>query len=193
MEPHSPTDEAIESRQILEGQLRECYGRVVYSHKTHEKCADLLLGRLSTIKVWQIVLSALTTGSFISTFFGSGNVGAAIGVVLSTALLVLNAYTKDYDLGELAQKHKQAANDIWLIREKYLSLLTDLASKRRSLDVLQEERDKLLTELHAVYAGSPSTTYQAYKKAQEALKRNEDMTFSDEEIDAFLPKELKRG
>ncbi|MDG6027369.1 MAG: hypothetical protein E3K40_11800 [Candidatus Brocadia sp.] len=61
------------------------------------------------------------------------------------------------------------------------------------LDVLQEERDKLLTELHAVYAGSPSTTYQAYKKTQEALKRNEDMTFSDEEIDAFLPKELKRG
>lgn len=27
---------------ILEGQLRECYGRVVYTHKTHEKCADIL-------------------------------------------------------------------------------------------------------------------------------------------------------
>ncbi|MBF8275848.1 MAG: hypothetical protein HW390_921 [Candidatus Brocadiaceae bacterium] len=193
MEPHSQTDNALNPSCFLEGQLRECYGRVVYSHKTHEKCADLLLGRLSIIKVWQIVLSALTTGGFISTFLGSGNVGAAVGVVLSTALLVLNAYTKNYDLGELAQKHKQAANDIWLIREKYLSLLTDLASKRKSLDILQEERDKLLAELHAVYAGSPSTTYQAYKKAQEALKRNEDMTFSDEEIDAFLPKELKRG
>lgn len=193
MEPHSTTNETLESRHILEGQLRECYGRVVYSHKTHEKCADILLGRLSTIKVWQIVLSALTTAGFFSTFLGSGNVGAGIGVVISTILLVLNAYTKNYDLGELAQKHKQAANDIWLLREKYLSLLTDLAIGTKPLDVLQEDRDGLLTELHSVYAGSPSTTYQAYKKAQEALKRNEDMTFSDEEIDAFLPKELKRS
>lgn len=182
-----------ESRHVLESQLRECYGRVVYSHKTHEKCADILLARLSTIKFWQILLSALTTGSFIVMFFGSGNFGAAVGVALSTTLLVLNAYTKNYDLGELAQKHKQAANDIWLIREQYLSLLVDLSMGQKPLESLQEERDKLLVSLHSAYAGSPSTTYAAYRKAQEALKRNEDMTFSDQEIDAFLPRELKRG
>ena len=45
---------------ILEGQLRECFGRVVYSHKTHEKCADMLLSRLARIKLWQIILSAIT-------------------------------------------------------------------------------------------------------------------------------------
>ena len=182
-----------EARHILEGQIRECYGRVVYSHKTHEKCADILLARQATIKLWQIILSALITGGFISAFFGSGNVGAAIGVVLATALLILNTYTKNYDLGELAQKHKQAANDIWLIRERYLSLLTDLASGNKPIDALQEERDKLVTELHAVYTGSPSTNYKGYKKAQEALKKYEDMTFSIEEIDVFLPAELKRS
>jgi len=47
--------------------------------------------------------------------------------------------------------------------------------------------------LHAVYAGAPSTTHKAYKKVQEALKQLVDMTFSDAEIDAFLPKELKKG
>jgi hypothetical protein len=177
---------------VLEGQLRECYGRVVYTHKTHEKCADILLDRLSSIKLWQIILSALTTGSFISTFFGSGRIGLAIGVVLSTTLLVLNAYTKNYDLGELAQKHKQAANDIWLVREQFLSLLVDLAMGQKPLEALQTERDKLTNALHSVYAGSPNTTYAAYKKAQEALKRNEDMSFSDQEIDAFLPRELRR-
>jgi hypothetical protein len=188
--PHSQND-ALEPARILEGQLRECYGRVVYSHKTHEKCADILLGRFSTIKMWQIILSAVTTAGFISTFF-VGNIGAAIGAVISAALFGLNTYTKNYDLGELAQKHKQAANDIWLLREKYLSLLTDLASGAKPLDAMREERDKLIEALHAVYAGSPSTTYQAYRKAQDALQRKEDMTFSDAEIDAFLPGELKR-
>ena len=193
MEQNFQTNDTPESRRVLEGQLRECYGRIVYTHKTHEKCADILLARFSTIKLGQIVLSVFTTGGFIATFFGSGDIGAAIGVVLSTMLLCLNAYTKDYDLGELAQKHKQAANEIWLIREQYLSLLADLAMGQKPLETIQTERDRLLNALHSVYGGSPSTTPAAYRKAQEALKREEDMTFSDEEIDAFLPKELKRG
>ena len=181
-----------DAKKILEGQLRECYGRTVYSHKTHEKCSDILQERLSNIKLWQIILSAITTGSFISTFLGAGNVGTAIGVVISTTLLVLNAYTKNNDLGELAQKHKQAANGIWLIREKYLSMLTDLAINRRSLEEILQERDVLLEGLHAAYTGSPSTNFDAYKKAQEALQLNEDLSFTDKEIDSFLPQELRR-
>lgn len=192
MEQHSLTNDTPESRSILEGQLRESYGRVVYSHKTHEKCADILLSRLSTIKIWQIILSAVTTAGFIGIVLGTGTAGAAIGAIASTALLALNAYTKNYDLGELAQKHKQAANDLWIIREKYLSLLVDLAMKEKPIEFLQQQRDKLIEQLHTVYSGAPSTTFQAYKKAQEALKKLEDMTFSDAEIDAFLPKELKR-
>jgi len=166
---------------------------VVYTHKTHEKCADILLSRLSQIKLWQIILSAVTTGGFIAALFGTGKAGALLGILVSTALLVLNAYTKNYDLGELAQKHRQAGADLWIIRERYLSLITDLRMGEKPIETLQRERDELLEELHSVYSGAPSTTYQAYKKAQEALKQLEDMTFSDEEIDAFLPKELQRG
>lgn len=192
MEQHSQTNDSPQSRLIFEGQLRECFGRVVYSHKTHEKCADILLSRLATIKLFQIILSAITTGGFIAAVFDTGKIGAAIGILISTCLLALTAYTKNYDLGELAQKHKQAANDLWLIREKYLSLITDLAMGEKPIESLQKERDQLIDELHSVYSGSPSTTFQAYRKAQEALKNHEDMTFSEGEIDAFLPNELKR-
>lgn len=177
---------------ILEGQLRECYGRVVYSHKTHEKCADILLEQQGRIKFWQIVISAVVTGGIVSTFFGAKEIGAAISALLSASLLALNAYTKDYDLGEIAQKHRQAGSDLWLIREKYLSLLTDIRVGDVTLELIRSKRDVLLDELHAVYVGAPSTSFKAYSRAQEALKKLEDMTFSDEEIDAFLPKELKR-
>ncbi len=193
MEPHSQTDDTPNSRSIFEGQVRECFGRVVYSHKTHEKCADILLDKLGKIKLAQIILSALTTAGFIAAVFGSGKVGAGIGVAVSTVLLGLNAYVKDYDLGELAQKHRQSANDLWMIREKYITLITDIRMGERPIEGLQAERDQLLEELHSVYAGAPNTTYKAYKKAQEALQQLEDMTFADSEIDAFLPKELKKG
>lgn len=178
--------------EILEGQLREYYGRVVYSHKTHEKCADILLNNLKLIKRWQIILSAIASTGFIGAMLGSGNTGAIGGLVVSTALLVLNAYTKDYNQGELAQKHREAAADLWVIREKYLSLLTDLKTSAKAEEMVRAERDSLLQELHGIYSGAPSTNYRAYRVAQEALQSLEDMTFSDDEVDAFLPKELKR-
>ncbi|MDX3942011.1 SLATT domain-containing protein [Pseudomonas aeruginosa] len=187
-----------DNEKILEGQLRECYGRVVYSHKTHEKCADILFERHKQIKLCQIILSALVTGGLIATLFDFSALaeykkcGTFVAVVLSTVLLVLNSYTKDYDLGEIAQKHRQAGADLWIIREKYLSLLTDLRLAVASLDEIRSQRDQLAEDLHAVYTGAPSTNYKAYIEAQKALKELEDMTFSDEEIDAFLPRELKR-
>lgn len=177
---------------ILEGQIRECYGRVVYSHKTHEKCADILINKHENIKIWQIVVSALVTGGIVSTFFDKGHISSFISVVLSTALLILNTYTKNYDFGELAQKHRQAGSDLWIIREEYLSLLTDIRIGDISIDKIREKRDRLAKELQSVYAGSPSTNYKAYIAAQKALQELEDMTFSDSEVDAFLPKELKR-
>jgi hypothetical protein len=192
LEQHSQTDDTPQSRRILEGQLRESYGRVVYSHKTHEKCADLLLAKQGRIRFWQITLSAVTTAGFIGTALGTGMIGAVAGLIVSTCLLALNSYTKNYDLGELAQKHKQAANDLWLIRETFQSLLVDLAMKERPLESLQDQRDQLVEQLHKVYTGAPSTNSKAYAKAQEGLQKLEEMTFTDEEIDAFLPKELRR-
>ena len=187
-----------ENEKILEGQLRECFGRVVYSHKTHEKCADRLFERHKRIKLWQIILSALVTGGLITALFDFDvlseykNCGIFVAVVLSTGLLVLNSYTKDYDLGEIAQKHRQAGAELWIIRERYLSLLTDLSMGTDSLDVIRSQRDQLNEDLYAVYTGAPSTNYKAYVEAQKALQELEDMTFNDNEIDAFLPKELKR-
>ena len=183
----------MDSRDLIESQMRECYGRVVYSHKTHEKCVDILLKRLGRIKLSQIVLSSMTTAGFISMIFGAGSVGAMIGVVISTILLFLNTYTKNYDLGELAQKHRQAAADLWLIREKYLALITDLRVGEESLEKITNRRDALLENLHGVYSGAPSTTYQAYKKAQKALQQLGEMTFSDAEIDALLPSDLRKS
>ena len=189
----SPSQNSQNGFKILEGQLRECYGRVVYSHKTHEKCSDILLSRLARIKFWQIVLSAVTTGGIVTTFFGSGQYGVGVAGIVSTLLLVLNAYTKDYDLGELAQKHKQAAIEIWMIRERYLSLLTDLNAGDIDLGQLTQRRDELIEDLHQTYKGCPTTTHQAYKRAQTALQRNQDMTFSEQEIDQLLPSELQRS
>ena len=107
-------------------------------------------------------------------------------------MLILNSYVKDVDPGQDAQKHREAASDIWNVREAYLSLLTDIRDQNFSLSDLRARRDELQSQLHAIYGAAPHTNGKAYGEAQDALKNKEDLTFTDAEIDAFLPGPLKR-
>ena len=192
MEPHSQTDGTEDRRELLDAQLREVFGRVVYTHKAHEKEADILLARLSKIKLGQIVLPAISTGGFVTVLLGTGWWGSLVGGIFSAALLALNLYARNYDLGQQAQQHRDAAINIWAIREKYLSLITDLAMECGPLSSVRLKRDALADELKGIYADSPSTTEAAYRKAHKALNLREEMTFSVAEIDSFLPPALRR-
>ena len=181
---------------VIESQLRECFGRAVYSHKTHEKAADMAIARLSRIKILQIILSALTTGGLLAVLAGPADmsqIAAVISALLSTALLALNAYTKENDLGRISQEHKDTADELWSVRESYLSLLTDIRTQSLSLSAIRDRRDALQGSLAGVYTSAPRTFASAYKRAQRALKLNEDLTFADAEIDQFLPAPLRRG
>ncbi|WKJ90205.1 SLATT domain-containing protein [Methylomonas montana] len=177
---------------VLEEQIRECFGRVAWSHKTHEKCSDILNTRLNCIKLWQIILSAITTTGIMVAVFGECKEIGILSAVLSFFLTVLNTYVKQYDLGGLAQKHADAAVDLWDIRESYLSLLTDIRSGHAEDDEMRKRRDALQEKLLKIYRGSPRTIAKAYKEATKALKKLEELTFSDEEIDAILPKALRK-
>lgn len=179
--------------KIIEAQIRECFGRVLWTHKTQEKCADILNGKNNFIKQFQIILSAITTTGIVTIIFDANNQFVKIiTALISLALLILNTYLKKYDLGEIAQKHSECASNLWNIRENYFSLLTDIRAGNISIEEMLKKRDKLQNELHNIYKGSPRTISKAYNKATKALKINEEMTFSDEEIDKFLPKELRK-
>ena len=185
--------EKLAQQEILEAQIRECFGRVVYSQKTQEKCADIVLKIHRRLKLALIIISAIVTTSLIIKLLGDNQWALFVGVVLSTLLFGLNTYMKDFDLGEIAQKHSNAAIDLWDIRETYFSLLADIKANQLSINQITEQRDNLQKRLSNIYSGSPRTNSKAYKAASKALKINEDLTFSEQEIDAFLPKELRKS
>lgn len=177
----------------LEAQMRECYARVVWTHKTHEKCADILNKRLNWIKSAQIILSGIITTGILVTIFGKYQLVGIFTAILSFLLTLANTYLKQYDLGGMAQKHADAAISLWKIREDYLSILTDLQSNSADYQALGEKRNSIQSDLFKIYKGSPRTFSKAYNKASSALKNQEELTFSDEEIDKFLPKLLRKS
>jgi hypothetical protein len=185
--------QAIESTQLLDAQLRECFGRVVYSHKTHEKCADIYHTRLSRVKLVQIGLSAITTGGLVALFAVDSLFAKISATLCSTVLFGLNAYMKQHDLGELSAKHSSAASKLWDLRESYLSLLTDFKAGVITLKEATQQRDKLQRALLAVYQAAPRTLDEAYRLSQKSLQINEELTFNDGEIDRFLPARLRHS
>jgi hypothetical protein len=186
----SPPD----SRYQLESQIRECYGRCAYTHKTHERMADRLAFRQKLVKWANIVISGLITGGAAGVIFKpTSSFFAYMTGGLSVLSLIFNAYLKDLDPGALAQRHREAASDIWNIRESYLSLITDTLDDKAALETLRERRDELQTALHKIYHSAPHTNGKAYAEAQDRMKNKEDMTFSEEELDLLLPATLRRG
>lgn len=180
----------ISSGYKIESQLREAYGRIVYTLTCHNKIVHRLISTNNRIKIWQIILSALTTGSFLATILADEIIAGIIGAIISIILLILNAYTKNFDLVETAQTHQKAADALWKIREEYVSVLTDF--ELIDADDLRKLRDDLQNRTAEIYAQSPKTDTKSYKQAQKALKSEEEQTFSEKEIDMMLPNSIRR-
>jgi hypothetical protein len=156
--------------------------------------ADGKAASLRRMKWLQIILSALTTAGAVGVIFDkTSSFYPYATLALSVLMLMVNSYVKDLDPGQAAQKHRETASDIWNVREAYLSLLTDIRDPSFALAELRKRRDELQAQLAKIYHSAPHTTGKAYARAQDALKNREDLTFSDAEIDAFLPGPLKRS
>ncbi len=174
----------------LESQLRECFGKVAYTHKAHEKCADDLEGKSRWIKTSQVILSIITTGGFLYSIFGDNKYITIIGTVASGLMLALTLYYKEFKMEELVEKHRLTALKLWDVRESYISLLADF----NIMDTIEIicKRDILQKQLFEIYEQSPRTYGKGYSKAQKALKQDEELTFLNVEIDIMLPKELRK-
>ena len=176
----------------LLAQIREPYGRVVYSHKAHEKCADIHLRDQTRLKVAQITLAAVASGGALTALFADSPEASVVAALVSTCLVALNLYAKNIDPGALSEQHKDTALKLWVVREKYLSLLSDLQSQVLSLQDARLKRDQLQDALAEIYQQAPRSSDRGYSAARRALKVAEDMTFTDQEIDLFLPAALRK-
>ena len=171
--------------------IRESFGRVVYSHKTHEKDAEISSCHAVATKWTNIILTTLTSGTLISTIITNQNILIYISAILATLTLAFIIFQLSFNPEKNAEKHRQIAKELWYIRERYVNLIADLINQKISEESIISRRDNLIEELKMIYKFAPITSTKAYSKAQKALKINEELTFSDKEIDQFLPEELK--
>ncbi len=172
-------------RKELRDQLVDALGKVVYTYTAHHKMCDGILKKDAGIRVCQIVLTAISTVGFLSLVITNQAVMTWIGGISAALSLGLNLYTKDAKLQVEAQKHKNAADDLWEVREQYTSLIVDLEVS--SEERIREERDRLTKTVSEINRKYPKTNRRGYVLAQKALKEEEEQTFNVGEAESFLP------
>lgn len=172
-------------------QIRECYGKLVYSYTAHIKEAKILENKNNVLKISQIVLSAISTCGIVAVILEfQPFLCGIISAILTTSNLIISTYLKAKNFDEKIISHINTSNNLWLLREKFISLMTDM--KYLEYDEIKAKRDMYIENLNEIYKSQLMTSDKAYKLTQESLKNNEEQYFSDEELDVLLPKHLRK-
>lgn len=177
----------------LTADIREKYGRVVYAHKTHEKERERQ-SRLSVISKWiNIGLGAITLGGLVAALTNTATWGLLLSVVVGTLNVGYMLAQLSFDPLRRAFLHRAAAKQLLAVRDGYQTLIADLEGGFVKPNDARDKRDELDLLAQEAYRLAPDTSNSAYKQARKGLKENEELTFSEAEIDALLPAAFKRS
>ncbi len=177
--------------QIILDTVRLNYASVVWAHKVQEKQSDIYMNRFKWIELVNILAGTLTSCGIITIIFWDTLTLQIITAILSFVSIFVAAYYKSFDLKELQKKHKDSANHFVVERNNLLHIIEEIHLKEKTPEEIDLEYKTVMSRVNELYVEAPTTSDKALKLAEEALKINKEYTFSEEEIDNFLPDSLK--
>jgi hypothetical protein len=180
-----------DDKEKLLAVVREYYGRVVWTHKTHEKDRELSSSRAKQDKWINVVLISLTTtGVLVSIPFGEPwlTIATALLAFVSTGFAL---YQVSFSPEESAYKHRQAAKSLLIERDNLVLLIEKLMASDTDVEKIRKDANLIIQRVGHVYSSAPDTTSKAFELAGKALKFNEEFTFSETELDWLLPEQLR--
>ncbi|MGL5258462.1 MAG: SLATT domain-containing protein [Proteocatella sp.] len=182
-----------ENYTTIEQTFRHTFASVVWSHKIQEKQADIYSNQFIKMETAKIISASLTSVGIISLIFTDEILIKIITTLISFVTVFISAFFKSFDLQTMVTAHKSTANKLLSIRQDMQLLLLKTKLRKDDEVSLIDEYKTIIKRLDEVYSSAPNTTDKAVNKARKALNITMDSTFSDDEIDSYLPKSLQMG
>ena len=192
--------------QLLLSTTRYFFAQCVFMNSIHYKAYERLQKRQNLYKkitAWIsgstlvliileiIVFQALSDKELLKT---SLSILSYVGLILTAVSLLFTIFHNE-DISEIKINHRLAAETYKELRDSYLLHIEEIENDKGNLSELRKLSKEYQKQYSNVGKYSPTTTYEDYLGAQKGLglKRNsdEEFTWSDEEINRFLPKKLR--
>ena len=168
--------------------VRLDFGQVAQNYTVHAAAAERLAGSVRRIRMTVLALLVIGAVAAITVLLRperNFEMSAAIAAGLSLAVYVVYLAV---GFEARVHAHRMCAHRLWILAERYRSLLAELQDGLVDDTLLLLRRDQLIAEMHAVY----EQPFPFDQPAFESLRLSGGDTVGDEAIDRLLPASLHR-
>jgi hypothetical protein len=177
--------------------IRQSFASSVFTHKVQEVASENQEKNVFIIKVVNIILVSIILILLLIQAANPDNlIFAYIGAGITIAEIIFLIIQLSFNFEQKVIMHKNSALKYMGLRDAYRSLITDVMNDNISTSEIVARRDLLQREYQIISDLAPQTNSKEYTEAQKRLNKRgvvsgEEFTWSDEEIDWFLPESLR--
>lgn len=177
--------------------IRQSFANTVFTHKVQEVAAENQEKNVFKVKIVNIIMVAVVLILLlIQTSQPNNFIFSYIGAGVTVAEVIFLIIQLSFSFEQRVVMHKNSALKYMGLRDCYRALITDVMNESISKEALTTRRDLLQREYQIISDLAPQTGSVEYTEAQKRLNKlgavqGEEFTWSDEEIDWFLPENLK--
>ena len=179
-------------KDTLEDTVRASFAGVVWSHKIHEKQADLYFNSFRRMETLKIICSILTSVGIVAMIVKDPLWLKLVSAAISGTGAFISTYFQSFKTQEQIDVQKKVARELLSLMDKYIHLLLAIRLGTENIEDSVANFEKLESEKHEIYRTAPITTDKAVTMARDALCISNDNNYSDSEIDNMLPSALKK-
>ena len=154
----------MNSRDKIKELLIDNYSAVVYTYYAHWMMVDKYKARSQALKITSIVLTAMSTVGFITFLSETFSFLSWVPIVTSALALGLNLYSLNFNIDEKIKQHKNAAQELWDVREAYEALFSDFDDL--TIEAIRDKRKELTDRVGVINKSYFTTDKREYEKAR---------------------------
>lgn len=176
--------------------VRQSFANTVFTHKVQEIAAENAGALALRVKIANIGIVALALIMLLLQVANPSNlIFSYLGSGIAAGEIIFLIIQLTFNFEQIALAHKNSALKYMQLRDKYRGLIVDIMNEKISQDAIIQHRNSLQAEYQVISDLAPQTGTKEYAEAQKRLHTagatgGEQYTWSDSEIDQFLPQNL---
>lgn len=185
-------------RHIL-SETRFYFAQCVFNTSCHYSAVERIEKQRGQRQTWAIRISATSVVLLVITCLAWEQnwvwllrIISFLSAISTAVSMIFEMFTRS-DLTEFICSHKQTAEEYKSLRDRFMDLIRQIMD-RKAENMIEPQLQQLLNEYSLIGKHSFDTTGEDYNRAQQKLGlqgNGESFTWSNEEIDKFLPEELR--
>jgi hypothetical protein len=131
--------------------LRLDFELVCQNYDIHARSAERLASVAFKVKLVLLVLFALANGAIVVSLLYAGREYQVAAAILAGIALTIQVLSMAYTIEARISAHRSFAHRLWIVCERYRSLLAEIQDGIIDRDSVLQRRDVLTEQVHAIY------------------------------------------